>query len=811
MKRKSRILFTSIASIAMCASLAVGGTFALFTDEAQVNVAVNSGTVDVYATVQNPSMGTTDGSVGYGVAEFSGADNTLTISNFMPKDTVEFTIKVENRSSVPVQYQTVIACAEGIDLFTQLNVEVDEKAYYGMTAYSGWQYLEKDASFEVPVKVTFPENARKAQGAKTVITYKVDAVQGNAGYTSDEFKDFDENTYPVYTAQDLVLFQKTVEYGNNFADKTIKVMDNIDLANMAWSPIGTKANTFAGTFDGNGKTIANVNVNTTEDNAGFFGYVSSANLKNVTLENVSVKGGTNVGGLAGSAYTGAVENCHVKGVINVEGETKVGGLSGYGYATLKNCSVIATVGSDSTIKGVYVEEEREGDNVGGLIGHASEGNSSAAWAERVTDCKVENLTVVGTRKVGGAVGILLYNAQITNTTVNNVTVKTNTTVEYAMAKNIFVGGLVGEFNNFNSSTATGSVKNTTVIGTEFEKIGEIYGGSRNAGTFSGNVTTENNTLIAQLADGFSQVSENEYEISSAADLANLNKKLENKTLGRNSIIELKANIDFSGYTWTPVDNHADSSTTVKEINGNGYILRLAGDNKNSKENLEQVIDTSLRETSGNYVIGKVTGESYAFGLLIYALKSPVGIVCIVIIPCLIVIVMKQKEEDEKKQKEDEIEELKRKLAELAVDENGNVTEKVVPGCEFVAEMRLTNEGDVAYGYYVKIIVANASEKNLAIREQMKVTVTSKEDPTKTFTKSFAEADKNGMIALGSDKQENGKNDFVGIVGIGKTAAGEAISQNFTISVMFEDLAENNAAQLQQVDFDLVVYAVQVAR
>ena len=107
----------------------------------------------------------------------------------------------------------------------------------------------------------------------------------------------------------------------------------------------------------------------------------------------------------------------------------------------------------------------------------------------------------------------------------------------------------------------------------------------------------------------------------------------------------------------------------------GYILVLEGDNKDSEEGvLQQTIDTSLQD-SPNYVIGKVTGTSYVLGLLVTAVKSPVGIVCIVIVPSLIIIVMeivriagilsdrkRQILQEQQKQKDDEIAELKRQLA-----------------------------------------------------------------------------------------------------------------------------------------------------
>lgn len=84
------------------------------------------------------------------------------------------------------------------------------------------------------------------------------------------------------------------------------------------------------------------------------------------------------------------------------------------------------------------------------------------------------------------------------------------------------------------------------------------------------------------------------------------------------------------------------------------------------------------------MVGKVTSASYPLGLFVYALKSPVGLVCIIIVPCLVVIgfeimrivsvvnadkVKKQKETEQARQ--DELDELKRKLAAL---ENAAQTE-----------------------------------------------------------------------------------------------------------------------------------------
>ncbi len=118
--------------------------------------------------------------------------------------------------------------------------------------------------------------------------------------------------------------------------------------------------------------------------------------------------------------------------------------------------------------------------------------------------------------------------------------------------------------------------------------------------------------------------------------------------------------------------HRITSITPKE--SGGYIIELTGDNKASDTNtLSQTIDTSVVD-SPNYIIGKVTGQSYPLGLLVTALKSPVGIICIVIIPSIIIAIFevirlvgaltekrRALEREEQKKRDEEFEAMKRKL------------------------------------------------------------------------------------------------------------------------------------------------------
>ncbi len=132
------------------------------------------------------------------------------------------------------------------------------------------------------------------------------------------------------------------------------------------------------------------------------------------------------------------------------------------------------------------------------------------------------------------------------------------------------------------------------------------------------------------------------------------------------------------YYYTRQETITHRVVDIQPNTNGGYTITLEGDNKNddSSKLMQQVIDTSA-VNSYNYVVGKVVGQSYPLGLLVYAFKSPVGLVCLIIIPCLIIIVFeilrlarvfnadkKQKLQVQQQQQADEIEKLKRQLAEL---------------------------------------------------------------------------------------------------------------------------------------------------
>ena len=150
--------------------------------------------------------------------------------------------------------------------------------------------------------------------------------------------------YQIENAGQFFWFAVKVNSGANDIDGIL--MKDIDLGNRAWTPIGNKAVPFTGTFDGNGKTITNLKVETSaeQDHAGLFG---------------TVEGGT-------------VENLTVKGDMKITANNGSGNLGVIGCAT-KNATVS---GIESHVNIMVGEGVTSYQYVGGIVGNLTEGSKA---------------------------------------------------------------------------------------------------------------------------------------------------------------------------------------------------------------------------------------------------------------------------------------------------------------------------------------------------------------------------------------------------------------------------------------------------
>ena len=220
---KKKVLLTSVMTIALCLCLIVGSTYALFTSQSEVNVAVTAGDVNVVATInsglktwslgQNKPTADTDGSFVNG-GEARVENGKLVIERMTPGDSVEFTITVKNTSDIVTKYRlgAVSTAAENVaagikDLSEVLTVSasvvaVNNAANSNQSFTMSYDENNDRRSFEsdwftapatdgenattimtIVVTVTFPNRAPELDNpykkAQASIAFTVDAVQGN--------------------------------------------------------------------------------------------------------------------------------------------------------------------------------------------------------------------------------------------------------------------------------------------------------------------------------------------------------------------------------------------------------------------------------------------------------------------------------------------------------------------------------------------------------------------------------------------------------------------------------------------------------
>lgn len=167
--------------------------------------------------------------------------------------------------------------------------------------------------------------------------------------------------FVITSVSDLQTFADAVNEGDydGKTDAVVTLDADLDLAGIAWAPMGDTSHDFAGTFDGQGHTISNLTIGTadapiTGELAGLFGVVEGT-VKNLFLDEVSVNAnvGYYVGGLAAYAV-GPIENCHITKLDMDAVASGVGGLIGYATSgnSIYGCSVSGEIAVKSGCQGV---------------------------------------------------------------------------------------------------------------------------------------------------------------------------------------------------------------------------------------------------------------------------------------------------------------------------------------------------------------------------------------------------------------------------------------------------------------------------
>ncbi len=197
-----------------------------------------------------------------------------------------------------------------------------------------------------------------------------------------------DNPYEISTAAELAWFRDYVNKESQFASAMLT--DDIDLSEfchaadaatnteeLSWDPIGN-GRMYCGTFDGNGKTIRNLYINSTFMFEGFFGYAKNGCIKNITFDNAKVKNTNKFGtGILTGGFEGTIENIKILANCSVEGTENTGGIAGGGAGYISNCENRAMVNGTNNVGGIvgYGEGSLQNSaNYGDISGVAQVGN-----------------------------------------------------------------------------------------------------------------------------------------------------------------------------------------------------------------------------------------------------------------------------------------------------------------------------------------------------------------------------------------------------------------------------------------------------
>lgn len=429
-----RALGMSLISLLACGLMFAGTTYAWFTDTVEVNDnKIQTGTLKVDLEILegsswNSLRGSTEAVFADGLWEPGYTDFAV--------------LKVENEGDLAVKWnlKAVKVGADSKNVAGVIDVYVMESdsEIAAPTSIKEAGYVKVGTLAQVLAKETLLEGTFDAkskgaakylgimlhmqeeagneyQGADDVsfdlslnayqLTQEEDAF-GNPNYDvnayfdgkpADSFQDdVSDNVLEIATPAELALFANTVNKdGVSYAGKTIKLVNDINLSNQPWTPVGQTggngvATYFQGTFDGNGHTISNLSITAQSEGqhyaTGLFGFVDagSADILNLTIDNATVSGHHWVGTIAGY-LTGSVVNCTVK---------------------------------NSTISSTYANSEADGDKAGALVGYYNQGTE-------ITGNVVDNCEVSGVRDIGGLVGY--SNLELSGNTVKNSTITSTTT------------------------------------------------------------------------------------------------------------------------------------------------------------------------------------------------------------------------------------------------------------------------------------------------------------------------------------------------------------------------------------------------
>ena len=296
-----------------------------------------------------------------------------------------------------------------------------------------------------------------------------DAVEFDLTFIAEQARNnaSPENPFPDFVIQDW----GDLDDVRNRLDEDIRLLNDLNLNTAEYETVGADDGTFSpiggvftGTFDGDGNTISNLNIDASNRFAGLFSAVAGT-VESLTLDKADVTSTETFLGVLAGNFGGTVQNVTVTD-SSVTTPGYAGGLVGVlNNGTIQGASVSMNVSVESDPNNTSPQEKAggvAGASVGGTIA-----NSETSG------------TVKGQRHVGGVVGFLQRG---TTTITGTVATGKIEGTEYSGRKNgQNIGGLIGAANATGAGNPAGSIEESyttaTVKGTE--NVGGLLGDDTN--------------------------------------------------------------------------------------------------------------------------------------------------------------------------------------------------------------------------------------------------------------------------------------------------------------------------------------------
>jgi len=428
-----RTLIASILVLCLCLTSFIGTTFAWFTDSVTSggNI-IKSGKLDVelyYADGKTDPAATSTA-----WTKVEGDPIYKADQRWEPGYTDAKHIKIANAGTLALKYQLAIVptgevskLADVIDVYyVEGGKQIDERADLSALTPIGTLAdlinngiargaLDEKESFVATLVLKMQESANDDYQELSIgddFDIRLLATQATAeedsfdkyydagapwlGEIDTEWYDADPaaTEFTINTAEELAGLAEIVNSGkDNFEGDKITLASDLDLNDDLWTPIGTSAAKFNGTFDGAGHTIYNLYVNNSKY-AGLFGCTwTPAHIEGLTIDGAYVAGNDYVGAVVGGGYMSqnCIKNC-----------------------TVKNAEISAT--PYLLADGVTYDGGAKAGAIGGSIYNAN-----------LVDNKAINCTITAYRDLGGIAGMLFADGSMalkaTGNEVDNVTVE----------------------------------------------------------------------------------------------------------------------------------------------------------------------------------------------------------------------------------------------------------------------------------------------------------------------------------------------------------------------------------------------------